>query len=181
MLRDAPGPDLFSGLLLENSTCTNDSSLIALNLVQEVATSSCSVETGYNFSETFPQCACSFAGCYSDYPFCVNGSGSLPTEDCIYGDQPASPSVLKEVCSDGFLSLFNSSTSCDSGLHNNFQVSNPCMLLLIHVYISAPSGLFQGFLGNIFRGSKPMFREIEGGRTCRLDLINTLLQLLLIS
>ena len=123
VLRDAPGGDLFS---VANTTCANDT-VTNLNLpeVQNASSMFCDVVNieGYNFSKMFPQCACSFQNCEFDSDFCEDGAGSLPTEGCIYGGRPASPSMLEEVCREGFQGLFNSSPTCESGLHNNFQVS----------------------------------------------------------
>ena len=127
--RDAPGPGFFSSVLSEvNSSCSDGSNdtLHVLNLVQQVFTP-CSDERMYNFSENFPDCVCPAEMCEYDPPFCVNGSGVLPTEACVYGDRPLSPSTLERVCGGGFLGVLNGSISCDSGLHNNFQVSVQCI------------------------------------------------------
>ena len=122
MLRDAPGPGFFSDLTSDiTSNCTNDS-LLAINFMNQ-SSDPCSNEAPYDFSREFPGCDCSLANCTFDVPFCENETGSLPTESCVYGSRPVSPSVLREVCSRGFLGLFDSSPSCQSGLYNNFQVS----------------------------------------------------------
>lgn len=119
VLRDAPGVDFFSDIS-SNFTCGNDT-LLSLNVFQEVGTT-CDPRTVYNFSENFPECvSCSVAECDIGLPYCVNGTGSLPTESCILEGRPASPSALREVCGDGFLGLVNA--TCTAGLHNNFQVS----------------------------------------------------------
>ena len=122
MLRDGPGPGFFSDLTLDSaSNCTNDS-LLAVNFLTET-NDSCNTEVAYNFSREFPGCDCSLANCTFELPFCDNGTGSLPTEVCVYGDRPVGPAVPREVCSGGFLGLFDGSPRCSSGLHNNFQVS----------------------------------------------------------
>ena len=122
ILRDAPGADFFSDIS-SNFTCGNDT-LLSLNVLQEVGTI-CDPKNVYNFSENFPECvSCSVAECDLGLPYCMNGTGSVPTESCILEGRPASPSALKEVCGDGFLSLINTTRlTCTSGLHNNFQVS----------------------------------------------------------
>ena len=124
MLRDAPGPSLLSGLTKDNFTsiCTNDSVLNA-NIFPEEVTDSCSAEAPYNFSREFPGCACSLANCTFEFPFCENGTGSLPTERCVYGGRPVDPEVLRKLCGQRFLGLFEGRQRCESGLHNNFQVS----------------------------------------------------------
>ena len=130
VLRDAPGADFFSGLYLPNTTCNE--TVLSLNIFQETNTT-CNAPNVYNFAEHFPECACSLVECDFGLLFCENGTGSLPTEECILGDStPHSPSVLKEVCGDGFLRLLNKS-ACTSGLHNNFQVCTcTCTRTLTH-------------------------------------------------
>lgn len=115
-LRDAPGEYFFSGLETNATNCSNDT-LITLNVFQPV--NSCS--SVYDFAANFPECNCTLQQCSEDLPFCVDGSGALPTRECILGDQ--SPSVLEEICGSGFLGLVNRS-SCDFGLLNHLQVMN---------------------------------------------------------
>ena len=123
VLRDAPGPGFFSDVpSFLNSNCTN-ASVLELSLAEEV-TDVCSASVTYNFSRAFPGCACSLLECFEP-PYCVNGSGSLPTQSCIYGERPLGQSVLEEVCESGFLGL-SSGLSCESGLHIDTQVGG-CM------------------------------------------------------
>ena len=122
MLRDAPGPSLLRGFAGVNSTCTNDT-LLSINLFSGATNDTCSSATPYDFSREFPGCACSLADCTYEFPFCENGTGSLPTARCVYGGRPVDPGVLKEVCGERFLGLFGGDPSCESGLQNNFQVS----------------------------------------------------------
>ena len=114
-LRDAPGEFFFSGLETNATNCSNDT-LISLNIFPPV--NSCS--SVYDFAANFPDCNCTLQQCSEDLPFCVDGSGVLPTEECILGDK--SPSVLEEICGSVFLGLVNRS-SCDFGLLNHLQVS----------------------------------------------------------
>ena len=132
MLRDAPGPSLLRGLRANYSTCTNET-LLAVNLIPEV-NDPCTSDTPYDFSREFPACSCSLANCTFEFPFCENGTGSLPTERCVYGDRPVNQEVLSEVCSERFLGLFDGDPSCESGLHNNFQVSSILSPLEILIY-----------------------------------------------
>ena len=120
VVRDAPGSDFFSDVINSNFSCTNDT--LDINLYDEYI-DVCSDVVRYNFSDVFPDCMCSKQSCINDTPYCMDGIGSLPTVDCVYGSRPVDSSVLNEVCSSEFLGLLNGrSLNCESGLHTDTQV-----------------------------------------------------------